>query len=87
MVVGYTPSKNAKNIKKHGISLARAADFSADLVDIDDSQDYGEIRYNAIGWIDAGLYTLTFTVRGGVTHAISLRKATKPERTYYAESF
>ena len=31
------------------------------LVDVDDSQDYGEDRYNAIGWLDANLHYLTFT--------------------------
>jgi hypothetical protein len=54
---------------------------------VDDSQDYGEVRYNAIGWLDALLHPLTFTQDGEAIHAISLRKATRQEqKTYDNES-
>ena len=87
MVISFTASKDAKNKVKHGISLAQAEYFETVLVDEDDSQDYGEVRYNALGWIGIKLHALTFTMRSGVTHVISLRKATKSEAKYYAESF
>ena len=35
-------------------------------IEIDDSEDYGEVRYNALGFLDARLHSLTFTVRGEV---------------------
>ena len=81
MDVVFDPAKDAENIRKHGISLARAADFDFDTAFYfdDDSQDYGEIRVIAISWLDALLYTLVFrdeetpdTVR-----AISLRNSTR----------
>jgi uncharacterized DUF497 family protein len=53
------------------------------LIDVDDSQDYGEVRYNAIGWLDAKLHYLTFTFTSGVCRAIGLRRATKPEQRSY----
>jgi len=64
MQVVFDPAKDAKNIKDHGVSLNRAADFDLDsaMVDVDTRQDYGEIRYHAVGWLDARLYALTFTV-------------------------
>jgi uncharacterized protein len=48
--VEFDARKNAENIRKHGISLQRAEDFDMDSahIDMDDSQDYGEVRYNAI---------------------------------------
>lgn len=85
MEVSFDPAKNEINITKHGISLQRTEDFDFDsaFYDVDDSQDYGEVRYNAIGWLDALLYTLTFTQDGEAVRAISLRKATRQEQTTY----
>ena len=88
MQVIFDPAKDAKNIKDHGVSLSRAADFDLDsaMVDVDTRQDYGEIRYNAVGWLDARLYALTFTVPNHDTlRAISLRPTTKPEQRKYAQ--
>ena len=89
MEVVFDPEKNAANIVKHGISLDRAQDFDVDAAffDWDDSQDYGEVRYNAISWIAARLYTLTFTLDGVAIRAVSLRKATKQEQKLYAEAY
>jgi uncharacterized DUF497 family protein len=88
MEVTYSASKNAENIRKHGISLARAKDFdmgpSANIY-YDDSQDYGEPRYHAVGWLDAKMYSFIFTFTDGVYRAISLRDASPQERKSYAE--
>ena len=89
MKVTFDSAKNKINIKKHGISLQRTEDFDfvTAFYDVDDSQDYGEVRYNAIGWLDTLLHTLTFTQDGEAIHAISLRKATRQEqKTYDKES-
>jgi uncharacterized DUF497 family protein len=86
--VTFDPAKDAENIRKHGISLKRAEDFDIATAnfDIDDREDYGEVRWNAIGFLDARLYSLTFTeLSDGVIRAISLRKATTPERRRYAQ--
>jgi hypothetical protein len=87
MEVSYNARKNAENIRKHGISLQRAEDFdiAAALFDLDDSQDYGEVRHIAIGWIGLVLHTLVFTIRHETVHAISLRKATREEQRRYAK--
>lgn len=82
--------KDAENIKNHGISLARAEEFDFDTAyyDEDDSQDYGEVRIIAIGWLDALLYTLVFCdedIRNTI-RAISLRKSIREEREEYARN-
>ena len=51
---------------------------------IDDREDYGEVRYRAVSFLDGQLYSLTFTLRGEVVRAISLRKASKQEQKDYA---
>ena len=88
MKVIFDPVKDTKNIKQHGISLSRAADFDLDSadVDVDNREDYGELRFNAIGWLDAKLYSLTFTVpEADILRAISLRPTTKTEQRKYAQ--
>jgi uncharacterized DUF497 family protein len=85
--VTFDAAKDAKNIADHGISLVRANefDFNSARLAIDDSQDYGEERWNLIGWLDAKLYHLTVVFYETSTHAISLRKATRQERKQYAQ--
>ncbi len=63
MDVNFDPAKDAGNIRRHGISLQRAEHFHFDAAtfDIDDREDYGKVRWNAVGFIDARLYSLTFT--------------------------
>jgi uncharacterized DUF497 family protein len=90
MEVTFDPAKDAENIRKHGISLQRADDFDEDaaLILVDDSQDYGEVRYKAIGFLNATLYSLIFTMEPEeIIRAISLRKSTTQEQREYAEEY
>lgn len=89
VVVTFDTAKDAKNIREHGISLRRAEDFDFDAAcfDVDDREDYGEVRWNAIGFLDARLYSLTFTeVEDGIIRAISLRKASTSEGKRYEQA-
>ena len=90
MEVTFDPTKDAENVRKHGISLARAKDFDFDTAYYldDDSQDYGELRVIAISWLDGLLYTLVFRDEDApdTIRAISLRKSTGEERTQYAQN-
>jgi uncharacterized DUF497 family protein len=76
-----TRKKNAINIAKHGISLARAEDMNMETAVIitDDRFDYGEVRYLAFGDIDGSSDCLVFTLRGNEVRAISLRRANRKE--------
>jgi uncharacterized DUF497 family protein len=87
--VTFDPAKDAENIIKHGVSLQRAEEFDFDSarLDLDDSQDYGEERWNLIGWLDARLYALTVVFLETSIRAISLRKAEKAEHKIYAERY
>ena len=83
----FDPDKDAENRRKHGISLGRAADFDlpSSKLTVDDREEYGEERYRAVGFLDAKLYVLIFTVRRSRYRVISLRKATREETQDYAE--
>ncbi|HEY8574820.1 MAG TPA: BrnT family toxin [Devosia sp.] len=75
MAIEFDPFKEATNVAKHGISLARASDFDMLAVEADTRFDYGEDRYRAWGLIDGEHYCLVFTTRGASVRPISLRRA------------
>ena len=85
MAITYDPDKNERNIRERGISFDRAADFewSSALTVEDTRKDYGEPRWQALGFIEERLHMLVFTPRGVDTHVISLRKANKREVKRY----
>ena len=43
----FDPAKEAINLAKHGVSLARWVDLDMKKTVVDDRRDYGEIRYRA----------------------------------------
>jgi len=71
----FDPAKEAINLSKHGISLARWVDLDIKVTFVDDRRDYGEIRYRAYGLIDDVSYCLVFTDRNEKVRPISLRRA------------
>lgn len=73
--IEFDSTKDAANIVKHGISLARAADIDMLTVRPDNRFAYGEERFRAWGMIDGEAYCLAFTTRNGVIRPISLRRA------------
>jgi uncharacterized protein len=85
--IEYDPAKDEKNRAKHGVSLQAAASFDWDtaLEREDDRFDYGEVRFVAIGQIDARLYVVVFTEGSDIdtVRIISLRPAEKHERSFY----
>jgi len=83
--LNWSPIKNAINQRKHKIAFEAAERFDWDTADIeiDDREDYGELRELAYGFIGAVLHALVFTERDGATWVISLRKANKKERENY----
>lgn len=85
MDIQYDPNKNKLNTKRHGIDFEQARSFEWDsaLVATDDREDYGETRYNALGFLNNHLHVMTFTMRADAVRVISLRKATKKEIKCY----
>ena len=45
----FDPAKEAINLAKHGVSLARWIDLEIEVAFVDDRYDYGEVRYRAYG--------------------------------------
>jgi uncharacterized DUF497 family protein len=83
-MVEFDPAKEAINLSKHGVSLARWVDLEIQAIIVDDRFDYGEPRYRAYGLIDGTAHCLVFTVRSGEYRPISLRRAHAKEMRRHA---
>jgi uncharacterized protein len=82
-MVDLDPAKEAKNLKKHRISLERWSEIDMKKTVVDDRHDYGEVRYRGYGYIDGLSYCLVFTVRNGLVRPISLRRSHAKEMKRY----
>ncbi len=78
--------KASANLKNHGVSFfTAAAVFVNEMLErIDDREDYGEVRWIALGRVDAEVYRVVYTWRGeDVVRIISAQKASRDEREIY----
>ena len=46
--------------------------------------EYEEDRFITVGWLDANMIVMVWTLRGEVRRIISMRKANDREKTLYA---
>lgn len=81
MDIEFDPAKDAANIAKHGISLARAADLELLAYEADDRFD--EPRFRLYGLIDGVAHCVAGTDRGDKVRVISLRRAHAKEMKRY----
>ncbi len=83
----WDTAKEAENKRKHGLDFATVERFEWEIAttEIDDRENYGELREKAVSFIGDVPHVLIFTRRGTVIRVISLRTATKQERRKYVE--
>lgn len=88
MRLTFDPAKDASNQKKHGVSLARFAEmeFERALSARDDAHSDDEERWIFIGPIDGRLMVGVVTYREEDTRVISLRPASRSERSSYGKT-
>lgn len=77
MEIEFDPDKDAANVAKHGISLARAADL--EMLGFRRIERNGEARLLVVGYLDGKLPALILVFRRNTMRAISLRRAHKEE--------
>lgn len=74
MEIEFDPRKDAANLAKHGVSLARAAELEVKTSFRD--LRFVDTRYLSFGLLDGLPHSLAYTLpRPGVMRAISLRRA------------
>ena len=81
----FDPAKNERNIASRGISFEVAEQFEWDTAMIaeDRRKEYGERRFQALGFIAGRLHAMVFTPRAWKIHVISLRRANRREARQY----
>jgi|ERR1035437_11100806 uncharacterized DUF497 family protein len=87
----WDEAKASSNLEKHGVSfLTAAAIFSNERLErIDDCEDYGELRWIALGRVGIEVYRVVFTWRSeNLIRIVSAQKASKDEQEiYYRQTF
>jgi uncharacterized DUF497 family protein len=83
----WDATKERANRKKHGIDFRTAAKVFVDphVIEFDDLNVTGELRFNAIGLVDGRMLFVTYTIRGDVVRVISARGAEPHEKRKYHE--
>lgn len=87
----WDESKARSNLEKHKVSfLTAAAVFRNERIErIDNREDYGELRWIALGCVGAEVYRVVYAWRGeNLVRIVSAKKASKDEHEiYYRETF
>src|SRR5713101_7455493 len=78
----WNGAKELANRKKHGVDFRTAAKVFLDpyVIEFDDLDAAGELRFNAIRLVDGRMLFVTYTMRGDVVRIISARGAEPHEK-------
>ena len=84
----WDEAKEKSNRKKHRLDFTTAAKVFLDpyLIEFDETEASGEVRYNAIGLVDGRMLFVTYTMRGDAIRIISARGAEPHEKRKYHEA-
>jgi uncharacterized DUF497 family protein len=83
----WDSAKENVNRKKHGIDFRTAAKvfLDPDVIEFDDLDATGELRFNAIGLVDGRMLFVTYAMKGEVVRVVSARGAEPHEKRKYHE--
>lgn len=78
--IEFDPAKDAANVDKHGVSLARTGQLEIVAVTENSRPEERERRFRIYGLLEGEAYCAVVTWRDGTARAISLRRANRMER-------
>ena len=81
----WNDTKRQTNLHKHGLDFADMVSFDWDTAQITLIDHPSEERWIAIGFLKLTLCCVVYAEREDHIRLISLRKATRKERDYYAK--
>ena len=86
MKLEFDQAKRDKTLQERGLDFARAVEVfdGIHFIGQDKRMEYEEDRFITIGWLDANMIVMVWTLRGEVRRIISMRKANEREKTLYA---
>jgi uncharacterized protein len=87
-IISFDSVKNEANIelRQLAFTLVEELDWTSALIVEDERKDYGEKRFQVLGFIGNRLHAVVFTPRMGKIHVISLRKANVREVKQYEQT-
>ena len=83
----WDSAKELANRTKHGVDFRTAAQVFLDpyVIEFDDLDASGELRFNAIGLVDGRMLFVTYAMRGDMVRIMSARGAEPHEKRKYHE--
>jgi hypothetical protein len=86
MKVTYDPAKRDATFAERGLAFEDAATvFAGDTLTVEDArQDYGEPRYQTVGFLAHRMVMVVWTPRGAARHIMSMRYCNDRERKAYS---
>jgi uncharacterized DUF497 family protein len=81
------PAKREATLRERGLDFLDAVGlFEGDHINVvDDRFDYGEVRYQAVGYLEGRMMMVVWTPRGEARHVISMRKCNDREQKRYRQ--
>lgn len=85
--ITFDPAKRATTLEERGLDFADAAEvFAGRSIRFEDQRrDYGERRFQTIGFANGRMVIVVWTPRGDARHIISMRKCNAREQTKYGQ--
>lgn len=87
MRITYDPQKREKTLAERGLDFEDAPlVFAGRQIQVEDDRfDYGETRWQTVGWLGEAVVMVVWTPRGDARHIISMRKCHEREAKKYIE--
>lgn len=87
MEIEFDEEKRQQTLKHRGLDFADAALLfeMRTIVHRDDREQYGEVRFQTIGFLNGRLVMVVWTQRGEARRIISMRKCNAREEHKYGE--
>jgi len=82
MRITYHEAKRAFTLEERGLDFADAADVfeGVQYTLVDGRREYGETRYQTVGYLGETMVMVVWTSRDEACHIISMRKCNERER-------
>lgn len=89
MKVTFDQAKRDATFAERGLAFEDAeVVFEGDTLTVEDTRlDYGESRYQTIGFLEGRMVMVVWTPRGDDRHVISMRKCNDREQAIYQKRF
>ena len=89
MKITFDPAKRQAALNERGLNFADALFvFAGPTITVQDTRrDYGEVRFQTVGFLADRMVMVVWTPRNEARHVISMRKCNDREKVIYQKRF